>query len=215
MDIEQAREHMISQQIRSWDVTEPRILECLTQVPREHYVPDEYAALAFMDTEVSLGHGQHMLKPVVEGRILQSLSPEPDNRALVIGTGSGFITACVALMSDHVTTVEIIPELHQRAGERLTDAKVHNVDAQLLDFNELQPTLGFDRILVTGSMPTLDPRLADWLNPNGICIAIIGETPTMSVERIQRLDEQYTRERLFETIVTPLKNVTSDDTFEF
>jgi protein-L-isoaspartate(D-aspartate) O-methyltransferase len=215
MNIEQARQHMISQQVRSWDVTDPRTLDCLAHVQREHYVPDEFTALAFFDTAISLGHGQHMLKPVVEGRMLQSLNPEPDNRVLVIGTGSGFITACVAHLSDHVTSVEIIPELHQRAGERLTDAKVHNVDTQLLDFNELQPTRGFDRILVTGSMPTLDPRLADWLNPNGVCIAIIGDAPAMSVERIQRIDEQYTRERLFETVVTPLKNVTSDDTFEF
>ena len=215
MNLEPARQSMISQQVRTWDVSDQSVLKCLARVPREHFVPDEFVTLAFADTAIPLGHGQQMLKPVVEGRLLQALNLSPDNRVLVIGTGSGFMTACVARLADHVTAVEIFPELHNRARDRLTDARVHNVDLQQIDFNDLRPGHNFDRILVTGSMPGFDVRLAEWLQPDGQCVMIIGSAPAMSVERVRRNEDHYTREKLFETVVPPLLNVPAADPFSF
>ncbi len=215
MNLEPARQQMISQQIRTWDVSDESVLQCLARVPREHFVPDEFMTLAFADIAIPLEMGQQMLKPVVEGRLLQALNLRPDHRVLLIGTGSGFMTACVARLADHVTAVEIFPELHNRARESLTDARVHNVDLQQMDFNDLKPGHAFDRILVTGSMPCFDARLAEWLQPDGESIVIIGSAPAMSVERVRRSEEHYTREKLFETVVPSLLNVPEAEAFSF
>ena len=217
MNLELARQHMITQQIRSWDVTDPEILNCLARVPREHFVPEEFVTLAFADTSIPLGHGQTMLKPVVEGRLLQALNLQPNNRVLVVGTGSGYLTACIARLATHVTSLEIVPELHHKAHEHLRDARVTNVDLQAIDFQDFQPTQSFDRIFVTGSMPEFDARFAEWLttDQDNACLMIVGLAPAMSVERINRNENHYTREKLFETVVPPLQNLPATDAFRF
>jgi protein-L-isoaspartate(D-aspartate) O-methyltransferase len=215
MNLEPARQAMISQQIRTCEVSDRAVLDCLARVPREHFVPDEFMTLAFSDVEIPLGHGYKMLRPVVEGRLLQALNLNPEHRVLLIGTGSGFTTACVARLADHVTAVEIFADLHEYARDRLTDARVHNVDLQHADFNELNPGHGFDRILLTGSMPRFDARMAEWLEPEGQCIMVTGTAPAMRVERISRTGERYRRETLFETVVPPLLNVPAAERFTF
>ena len=215
MNIELTRERMIYHQIRPWDVSDKRVLAALAATPREQFVPDAYRQLAFADTAIPLACGQAMLKPVLEGRLLQALQAEPDHQTLVIGTGSGFLTACVAALSAKVISIDIHAELVDAAAIRLADEKVHNVKLQNLDFNKLNPGTGFDRILVTGSMPLFDARLPEWLKDYGRLVMITGTAPSMAVELITRSAEQYTRESLFETVVAPLENVPTPAAFSF
>jgi len=215
INIERTREQMIYHQIRPWDVSDPRVLAALTATPREQFVPDAYRQLAFADTAIPLACGQAMLKPVVEGRLLQALQAEEDHQTLVIGTGSGFLTACVAALSAKVTSIDIHAELVDAAAIRLADEKVHNVELQNLDFNTFSPSAEFDRILVTGSMPLFDTRLPEWLKDNGRLVMITGTAPSMEVELITRSAEQYTRKSLFETVVAPLENVPTPTAFTF
>lgn len=207
MKIEPAREQMIYHQVRPWDVLNEHVLETLASVPRERFVPEQYRELAFADTEIPLPCEQSMLKPVVEGRLLQILHAEAGNRALVIGTGSGFLTACTATMSNQVTSIDIHAELIDTAAAKLADEKIRNVELQTIDFNDFVPTAAFDRILVTGSMPLFDERLPEWLTDGGRMVLITGEAPSMDVELVIRTGEQYSRQRLFETVVPTLENV--------
>jgi protein-L-isoaspartate(D-aspartate) O-methyltransferase len=215
MNVESARQAMISQQIRSWDVTDENILNCFSRIQREDFVPEQYLNVAFADVEIPIGHEQHMLKPIIEGRLLQALDLQQDQRVLVIGTGTGYLTACVARLADHVTSIDIVAEFVQAAHERLRTARAQNVDLQHMDYNELQPGHGYDRILATGSLPLFDPRLVDWLRPDGQAIATIGTAPAMTVERISRDADHYTREKLFETVIAPLNNTLSKENFSF
>lgn len=215
MDIEPNRERMIYHQIRPWEVSDERVLRALAATPREQFVPDAYRQLAFADTAIPLACGQRMLKPVVEGRLLQALQAESNHRVLVIGTGSGFLTAVVATLCDHVTSVDIHAELIDSAAARMSHEKIRNVELQKLDFNDVESGAGFDRILVTGSMPLFDTRLPDWLIEGGRLVMITGNAPTMQVELIVRTGKQYTRENLFETVVPALENVPTPDVFRF
>lgn len=215
MHLETARHQMIYHQIRPWDVSDDRVLAALAKVPRERFVPEQYRKLAFADTSIPLACGQAMLKPVLEGRLLQNLDVQPDHRVLVIGTGSGFLTACVAQLAEQVTSIDIHGELVERAGQTLAEEQVHNVDLHTADFNTYNPDAVFDRILLTASMPEFEPRLAEWLKPDGKLIAIVGEAPNMEVELVERSDEHYTRQQLFETVVQPLEGLPIHEEFQF
>jgi protein-L-isoaspartate(D-aspartate) O-methyltransferase len=207
MNIEPVRDYMIYHQIRPWDVSDKRVLRALAETPREQFVPAEHRQLAFADTAIPLPCGQTMLKPILEGRLLQALQAQADQRVLVIGTGSGFLTACVAALSAQVVSVDIHAELVDAAAVKFADEKIRNVELQTIDFNTMNPASEFDRILVTGSMPQFDARLPEWLTDAGRLIMITGNAPSMQVELVTRTALQYTREQLFETVIPPLENV--------
>jgi protein-L-isoaspartate(D-aspartate) O-methyltransferase len=215
MNIEPARENMIYHQVRPWDVLEERILTTLANTPRERFVPAQFRQLAFADTAIPLPCDQSMLKPVLEGRLLQALATEADHRSLVIGTGSGFMTACVAALCNQVTSIDIHAELAEAAAALMADEKIRNVDIQHCDFNDFSSATDFDRILVTGSMPVFDPRLPEWLKDGGQMILIVGDEPNMSVERVVRSGQHYSRSILFETVIPPLDNVIPAPVFQF
>lgn len=215
MRTEIARQHMIYNQIRAWDVVDKTVLATLASVARERFVPDEYREVAFADVALPLPCGQSMLKPVVEGRLLQHLDVRESDRVLVIGTGSGFMTACIAKRADRVTSIDIHRQLVDEAAVKLADEQIYNVDVITADFNSYNPTHSYDRILVTGSMPLFDARLPEWLKPDGKLLIIVGQAPTMTVELIERLENSYTRRSLFETVVQKLVNVPEPPPFVF
>jgi len=215
MRTEIARQHMIYNQIRTWDVVDKSVLATLASVPRERFVPDQFRELAFADVALPLPCGQTMLKPVVEGRMLLHLDVRESDRVLVIGTGSGFMTACIAKRADRVTSIDIHRRLIDEAIVKLADEQIYNVDATTADFNAYEPTHTYDRILVAGSMPLFDERLPEWLKPDGKLIMITGQAPTMTVELVERRMNTYTRRGLFETVVQKLENVPAPPPFIF
>jgi protein-L-isoaspartate(D-aspartate) O-methyltransferase len=215
-DIEQARFNMIVQQIRPWDVVDDRVLKTLKHIPREQFVPDDYWDLAFADIEVPLGHGQCMMEPKLEARMLQALNVQPGDRVLEIGTGSGFITACLAHLGGEVTSLDIHADFTEQAAERLE--KLHlKANLQTRDALADLPEAGvWDVVAVTGSLPKLDKRLRDLLAPGGRLFVITGEVPAMSARLITRADSGAFREEiLFETEVARLENVPQPDCFVF
>jgi protein-L-isoaspartate(D-aspartate) O-methyltransferase len=215
MQLETARQQMIYHQIRPWDVSDNRVLETLANVPRERFVPEQFRELAFADTAIPLPCGQTMLKPVVEGRMLQNLNVRQDDKVLVIGTGSGFLTACAARLGGQVISIDIHRELVEIAAAKIAAEQIHNVELQTEDYNNFHASSQFDRILVAGSMPIFDARLPEWLQPGGKLVMITGEAPAMEVELITRDENSYLRENIFETVVPSLENVITPEEFKF
>jgi len=215
MNIEQTRDWMINHQVRPWNVVDPKVLHTLGEIKREAFVPEHYRALAFADTEIPLPAGQKMLKPVVEGRLLQALDLDNHHQVLVVGTGSGFFTALAARIAHHVTAIDLHEELTNYAETKLALDRTGNVDLHTADFATWQPDKRFDRIVLTGGLPQFDARLPEWLNEGGVAIAPLGAAPNMEVERLTRTDESYTRESLFETVLPELQNVSIQPTFRF
>ena len=216
MDTELAREQMIQQQIRAWEVLDPRILELFSEVPRELFVPEAYRRLAFADTRIPLAHGECMMTPTVEGRLLQALEIDPDDEVLEVGTGSGFLTACLARLGGHVTSLEIHEDLSERAGENLARAGVHNVSLEVTDALTLDRRDRYDVVVVTGALHTMHGCFEEALTLGGRAFAILGEPPVMHATLITRTgDMDWIRGRLFETELPYLRGAEPKRRFSF
>ena len=189
-DTQTARFNMIEQQIRPWNVLDGDILEALSLVRREDFVPEKHRALAFADTELPLGHGQFMLAPRLEARLLQDLHVEPTDTVLEIGTGSGYMAALLGHRAHHVLSLELVPELADAAHHRLRDAGVRNVEVRIADGavqNEGGTEGGpFDVILLSGSVAQVPPWLLSQLRVGGRLAAIVGDLPMMRTTIVRR-----------------------------
>ena len=201
LDIERTRFNMVEQQVRPWDVVDPRVLDVLGRVRREDFVPEASRALAFADVSLPIGHGECMMKPVVEGRVLQALAVSDSDSVLKIGTGSGFLTACLAALARDVVSVEIHPDLAASAECKLMSAGVANTRVQVGDaLKGYAPSRSFDAIAVTGAVYREPEQLRGWLAVGGRLFLIRGESPVMEAVLITRVGANaYREESLFET----------------
>jgi protein-L-isoaspartate(D-aspartate) O-methyltransferase len=217
MNVEQARFNMIEQQIRTWEVLDPAVLDLLFQVKREDFVPPEHASLAFADLEIPLGHGEAMMQPKVEARILQELAVVPHETVYEVGTGSGYLTALLARRARHVTSVEIHADLSVRAAERLRAAAIANTT--LLEGDGAQRPLAesaFDVIVLTGSVPILPHAFLERLTPGGRLFAVVGDAPVMKAIVVRQVAAgSFQSVELFETLVKPLVNAPQPPRFRF
>lgn len=211
-----ARRQMINQQVRAWDVLDTTVLDQLRDVPREHFVPEQFSSLAFADTEIPIGHNQFMMTPTIEGRLLQALALSGDEQVLEVGTGSGFLTACLASMSAHVTTIDIHADFLESAKQSLRSYGVRNVELLQMDGIQELPEGTFDAIAVTGSMHTMDLRFLEALNPGGRLFVVAGNAPAMCATRVTRMqDDDWQSDILFETELAPLVNGELPPQFSF
>lgn len=217
MNFEEARFNMVEQQIRPWQVLDSKVLALLEKVQREDFVPVRYRKLAFADIAVPLECGQFMMRPKIEARMLQALELREDETVLEIGTGSGFVTACLAALSKHVVSVEIFEELHLEAARQLQDKKVTNVELFVGDvMSGWQPEQAHDVVVVTGSVPVIPEQFKGWVNPGGRLFVVTGDSPAMEARLLTRLDAtQWSEESLLETDLARLVNAERPPQFEF
>jgi protein-L-isoaspartate(D-aspartate) O-methyltransferase len=217
MDVERARFNMIEQQIRTWEVLDQRVLDLLSKLRREDFVPEPYRALAFADMEIPIGHGESMLQPKQEARMLQELTLKQDDQVLEVGTGSAYMTALLASFAAHVYSVDIQPEFTRNAAAKLARNGISNVTLETgdaaLGWNKQGP---YDAILITGSLPILPETFKASLKPGGRLLAVIGEPPVMEAQLITNMaDGAYNAVSLFETCIAPLKNARQPERFVF
>lgn len=205
---EQARQNMVENQVRTWEVLDARVLETLRSVRREDFVPANHRALAFADIALPIGHGEAMFKPVVEGRILQSLALQPGERVLEIGTGSGFLTACLARLAGAVHSVERHADLADAAQARLAAAQIRNARVEVAEaLHNFSTAEQFDAVVIGGAVHALPDAFRAWVRPGGRLFAIVGDSPAMQATLYTRTDEtHWLQESLFETDVTYIKN---------
>ena len=216
MDFEIARQQMIGQQLRAWDVLDERVLDVMAALPRELFVPPEWRQLAYADAEIPLGHGKRLAPPKIQGRALQALLPGPDESALEIGSGTGYLTACLARLVGHVTGVEIQAGLAAAARSNLAELGIANVELLEGDGLAMEFPAGFDVICVNGSLPALTGKLKKLLRTGGRLFIVTGRPPVMHASRIlRREDGDWRREDLFETCLPPLENTQQDAEFVF
>ncbi len=216
-DIEQARFNMIEQQIRTWEVLDSVVLDLLKEVPREAFVPKEYAGLAFADLEIPIGHGQMMLSPKMEGRILQALQIKPTDKVLEIGTGSGYLTSLMAKLAKEVISVELNPALAKVAQQRITAHGLTNVTVTVGDAARGWPASApYDVIVFTGSLPVMPEQVQQQLTMGGRLFVVVGEAPVMEATMVQRIAaDSFKHDVLFETCLPSLDNAPQPERFEF
>jgi len=223
LNIENARSKMIEQQIRPWNVLDPNVLDLLTRVQREEFIPKSHRHLAFVDMEVPLPEHQVMLAPKVEARLLQELNLTPADKALEIGTGSGFMAALIARLAASLLTVEKAPALAEFAQTNLNNSNITNVEivqANGLIENPRWAHVGFDAIAISGAVEKIPDHLIGLLNPGGRLVAITGQAPVMQAVLIERVGDAPVNQGvrstvLFETLTRLLDDAPKISHFKF
>jgi len=221
MDYNQARFNMVEQQVRPWDVLDPRVLNVIGNIPRELFVPETYKQLAYADMRIPLGsyegHTSHMLNPVIEGRLLQSLALTEDDTVQQIGTGSGYITACLASLARHVDSVDINPEMTALAEKNLARFEINNVTLSTGDgADKWEQKQYYDCIAIMGSMPSIPDFYKKTLKEDGRMFLITGDAPVMKALLVTRIGKnEWTVDELFETCVDPMIHAEKREEFVF
>ena len=218
-DYAKARENMVEQQVRPWDVLDVRVLDALLELPREAFVPPAYRALAYADLPVPIGHGELMLKPVVEGRMLQSMALLPTDDVLEIGTGSGFITACLGRLARDVLSLEIHPDLAESAHARLAEQALDgNIRIEVTDALHYRTERQFDAICVSAAVDVMPAQFMQWLRPGGRLFVVQGRAPAMVAMLLRKpvkdADGKHV-ESLFETQLPYLIGAAPIPAFQF
>ena len=208
MNFEHARANMIEQQIRPWDVLDQRVLDALAKIPREVFLPEEHVGLAYSDTRIPLGNGRYSLNPNIEARLLQAAVLEPDDRALIIGCGTGYLAACAAKMCKHVESIDTQETVNAEAQEKSAKCGIDNIKFFTGDLiADLPDKTSYDAIIVNGSLPTIPERLKTRLTLNGRLIITIGDEkqPTMETFVIRRIgDSDWLEQSVLDTHIPTL-----------
>jgi protein-L-isoaspartate(D-aspartate) O-methyltransferase len=216
MNLEAAREQMIEQQVRAWDVLNEDVLNAMRAVRREQFVSKELRDVAFADAGIPLPQDQTMLSPSIHGRILQALAVTPNDMVLEIGAGSGYLSACLGQLGARVRSLEIIPELAELARRNLLGAAANNVAVEIADATKFDELGTYDVIAVTGSLPVYDERFQRALKPGGRLFVAVGEAPAMEAWLVTRWGErEWQRQSLFETVIDPLIHAARPPAFVF
>ena len=216
MNSDKARFNMVEQQVRPWEVLDYRVLDVLRSVPRESFVPERFRRAAYADLQIPLPHEQVMMEPRVEARLLQALDLQPQDSALEIGTGTGYLSACMAGLAGRVTSVELYGDLRELAESNHQAQGVRNVSLLAGDAARgWDDGQRYDAIAVTGSLPQLHEGFHRSLALGGRLFLIVGQFPIMEALLITRVgEEQWTRESLFDTSQPALVGAPREQRFE-
>jgi protein-L-isoaspartate(D-aspartate) O-methyltransferase len=217
MNLEQARFNMIEQQIRPWNVLDDQVLHLLSVVKREDFVPLAHKALAFVDMEIPIGHGQRMLAPRLEARLLQDAAVQKHEKVLEIGAGSGYLTALLAHQAQRVIALEIEPELAAMARANLQKAGIHNAEVRQADGAGGAAAEGpFDVIVLGGCVAEVPQNLLAQLKVGGRLLAIVGQDPVMRATIVSRTGEaEFSTRQPWDSAAPNLLNFPAPSPFRF
>jgi len=216
MNTDFVRRQMVEQQIRTWDVFDANVLKVFAKVPRDEFVPDNCINAAYADAEIPLAHNQCMLRPSIVGKILQSLDIQPGDDVLEVGTGTGYLTACLAQIAGKVTSIDIFDDFVAQASENLAKLETDNASLHCMDVTKELPGGEFDAIVVTGSVTEPDDRLLAALKPGGRLFIVTGEAPAKSALLVRReMDGNFESTTIFETDIPALLNAKKPSGFSF
>ncbi len=211
MNFDTARHNMVKQQVRSWDVINKNILNAMLNVQREEFVQVPQRKLAFADMALPIGHGESMMKPVVEGKMLQALDLKPNQLVLEVGTGSAYVTALMSRLASHIHSIDIQAEFITAAKQKLKENHIDNVTCETEDFFNFKPAQKYDCVVITGSLEELPSFVFDWLNKEGKIFAVIGNEPIMEA---RVYDSVVSYSSHFDTVVAKLTQSEQQHTFK-
>jgi len=216
-DFDTARRVMAEKQVRTWDVLSQRVLEVMETLPREHFAPERYRKLAYADIQIPIGHGQVMLNPKIEGRILQALHPARNESVLDIGTGTGYLSACLARMARSVLSVDIVPEFREPAQERIRALDIDNVECVTADAaHGLDRSDQFHAVVVEAALPKLREDFHRHVREGGRLLLIVGTPPVMEAWLFTRVSKDgWTSESLFDTLIPGIIDPSERPDFDF
>jgi len=204
-----AKTNMIESQLKPEGINCAKTIDCISQINREDFIPEKYMNLSYSEYDVPLYGNYSMLRPVMIGKILQSLKIKKTDRVLEVGTGSGYLTCCLSMMGHSVDTVDINKNMIQRAKKIHSSYNIHNINYLNKDiYSNWIPEKNYDVIIITGSIVSRIKKLENLLNLDGKMFVVIGKNPVMTANIISRVStDKVICIQLFETLIEPLENI--------
>jgi protein-L-isoaspartate(D-aspartate) O-methyltransferase len=194
-DLTAARERMVAEQLEQRGITDRRVLAAMRAVPRDRFIPAEYADHAYDDAPLPIGSGQTISQPYMVGLMSEVARLRGLERVLEVGTGCGYQTAILARLAAEVYSVEILESLHDRARAITAAMGIANLHLRCADGSDGWPEAApFDVIIVTAAMPGIARPLLDQLAPHGRLVAPIGEDELQTLVRVSREDGSWREE---------------------
>ena len=175
-----AKERMLRWDLRGRDITDPRVLAVMAEVPREEFIPQSYRSQAYGDGPLPIGMDQTISQPYIVALMTQELRVDPEFEVLEIGTGSGYQTAVLSKLVKKVYTIERFSELADSARAVLGKLGISNVEFYIGDgsngwpASQLPPSGCFDRIMITAGVPKIPEPLVEQLADGGLIVAPVG-----------------------------------------
>ena len=211
------KKNMIESQLKPEGISCINTIDCISQINREDFVPDGFTNLAYAEYDIPLKNNFSMLKPLMVAKILQLLKITKNDEVLEIGTGSGFLTCCLAQMSKSVDTMDIDLEMIESAKSSHKKYKTYNINYIHQDiFSNWAPKKNYDVIVITGSIDKRIEKLEITLKKNGRMFVVIGNRPVMNANIIERVsNNKLLCDQLFETILDPLININKKNNLIF
>ena len=195
-----AREQMVATQIAARDIKDPRVLAAMRQVPRHLFVPSGDQESAYDDRPLPIGHGQTISQPYIVALMTELAKPDATDRALEIGTGSGYQAAVLSTLVAEVFTIEIVEPLAREARARLADLGYKNVVARVGDgYGGWPEQAPFDLIVVTAAPDHVPPALIAQLKPGGRLVIPVG--PVLSIQELQVIQKDSSGKTRTEHII--------------
>ena len=199
------RSLMVWEQLVQRGIRDQRVLEAMGRLPREQFVPSAMVPLAYEDKALAIGHEQTISQPYMVALMLEALELDPSSRVLEVGAGSGYATALLSQLAGEVVALEYVPELAQKATERLRRFDVQNVKVVVADGSRGFPQRApYDRILVSAAAPEAPPSLVDQLDEGGVLVIPVGDRLQQTLLKISRHRGEIRTENLCACVFVPL-----------
>lgn len=200
------RLRMVDEQLVRRGINDRRVLETMRNMPRHHFVPEEFKDSAYADRPLPIGEGQTISQPYIVAFMSERLRLKPEHTVLEVGTGSGYQTAILCHLVNYVYSVERFTRLANLAGERLGALGYNNIDIHVGDGSQGLPDQAtFDRIIVTAAVPRLPTVLCSQLSTQGGCLILpIGDQELQELKLIRRHGEKFTTRTLLRCRFVPL-----------
>lgn len=205
------RHRLVDEDIAGEGVRNPRVLQAMRDVPRHVFVPPALRDQAYFDMALAIGNEQTISPPFIVAYMTEALDPQPEDRVLEIGTGSGYQAAVLSSLVKEVYTIEIIGALGRSAERRLSSLGYKNVHVKIGDGYQGWPDHApFDRIIVTCSPENVPQPLVDQLNEGGRMIIPLGERYQQVFHLLEKQDGKLVETKLLPTLFVPMTGKSED-----
>ncbi len=218
MDFAAVRRNMVENQLRPNRVIDPAVVDAMASVPRESFLPKAMRGVAYVDEDVPLGGGRHLIEPLVLGRLLQTAEVRPDDVALVVGCPVGYAAAVLARMCSAVVALESDAAAAEAAARALAEVGADNVVVETGPLAEGWPKQApYDVILLAGAVAEIPDSLCQQLGDGGRLVGVVRPDPLASGEAVvvARIGDSFGRRPVFDAATPVLPEFRPREQFVF
>lgn len=208
------REQMIKHQVRTSAVINPKVLDAMSHVPRENFVDPSVRSIAYSDTMLPIGCSELMLPSRTHGLVMQHIDPDSKDHVLIVGSGTGYLSACLSTLVKKIYAIEKHSNLVGLARRNLEELDCKNVTTEIKNFFDAPINSSFNKIIFTASFPSFDASIiSTMLAPDGCCFVATGNGHMMRCLILTKQGSRLIEKEIFDDYIPQIQNIPKKDQF--